>query len=147
MLKRSHFRCPAIGSSLCWRPVRTNLVARVVVDLGDATLTRPVADAFRRNGWEVHVASCPDDARQMIREIRPLASVLAATPPHRESGWLTCKKLILERPNLKVVLVEANPTARDHRLAEFVGAVACVPMASPCAAVKAATGFELPSAN
>jgi hypothetical protein len=73
MLKRSHFRCPAIGSSLCWRPVRTNLVARVVVDLGDATLTRPVADAFRRNGWEVHVASCPDDARQMIREIRPLA--------------------------------------------------------------------------
>ena len=111
MLKRSHFRCPATGSTLCWRPVRTNLVARVVVDLGDAALTRPVADAFRRNGWEVHVAGCADDARQMIREIRPLASVLAATPRDRESGWLTCKKLILERPNLKVILVESNPTA------------------------------------
>ena len=46
----------------------------------------------------------------MIREIRPLASVLA-TPRDRESGWLTCKKLILERPNLKVILVESNPTA------------------------------------
>jgi len=147
MLKRPHFRCPAIGPTLSWRPLRSAAVARVVVDLGDAALARPLADAFRRNGWEVHVASGQQGARKMIRDLRPLAAVLAGTRPNRESGWLTCKKLMLERPNLKVVLVEANPTARDHRLADFVGAVACVSMASPCAAVKAATGFELPSAN
>jgi hypothetical protein len=147
MVIRPYFRRPALGSSLCWRPVRIDPVARVVVDLGDATAARPVADAFRRHGWEVHVASCPEDVRQLVRDVRPLASVLAASPLNRESGWLTCKKLVLERPTLKVVLVEANPTARDHRLAEFVGAVACIPIASPSAAVKAATGFELPSAN
>ena len=147
MLMRPYCRRPALGSNLSWRPVRIDPVARVVVDLGDAAQARPIADAFRRHGWEVHVASCPLDVRQMVRDVRPLASVLAASPANRESGWLTCKKLVLERPTLKVVLVHANPTARDHRLAEFVGAAACVPIATPSAAVKAATGFELPSAN
>jgi hypothetical protein len=147
MLMRPYCRRPALGSNLSWRPVRIDPVARVVVDLGDPELTRPVADAFRRHGWEVHLPSCPEDVREIVREVRPLASVLAASPRNRESGWLTCKKLVLERPTLKVILIEANPTPRDHRLAEFVGATACVPIASPCAAVKAATGFELPSAN
>jgi len=147
MLMRPYFRRPALGCNLSWRPVRIDPVARVVVDLGDAALTRPVADAFRRHGWEVHVPSCQDNARETVREIRPLVSVLAVSPPNRESGWLTCKKLMLERPTLKVVLVQANPSASDQRLAEFVGAAACVPLTSPCAAVKAAMGFEPPSPN
>jgi len=147
MLMRPYFRRLTVGSNLSWRPVRIDPVARVVVDLGDEELARPVADAFRRHGWQVHVTSCQEDVRQMVSEVRPLVSVLAASPPNRESGWLTCKKLMLERPNLKVVLVQANPTGRDQRLAEFVGAAACVPIAAPCAAVKAAMGFEPPSPN
>ena len=124
-----------------------NRAARVVVALRNSPHARPIQDAFRHQGWEVHVAYGDTDARRLVRQVRPLASVLCARPANGESGWLTCKKLLMERPALRVILVAANPTPEESRLAEFVGAAAYVGTAVPTAAVRAAMGLEYRSAN
>jgi DNA-binding response OmpR family regulator len=121
--------------------------ARVVIALGETARTGTTAYAFREQGWDVHVTNSPGEARRLVRKLRPMAVVLDAAPAKGESGWLVCKKLLLEHPTLKVVLLRDRATERDHRLAQFVGAVACVSNAVPSAAVRAATGFELPSLN
>ena len=68
-------------------------------------------------------------------------------PANAESGWLTCKKLLMERPALRVILVAATPNPEHARLAEFVGAAAYVAAAVPTAAVRSAMGFEFRSVN
>ncbi len=121
--------------------------ARVVLSIGNAPHARSIQDAFRQQGWEVHIAPIDADARRLVRKVRPLATVLCAEPPGRESGWLTCRKLLMEKPGHKVVLVSPNPSEVDRRLAEFVGAAALVSARMPHGVVKAAMGFELASVN
>ncbi len=41
-----------------------------------------------------------------------------------ESGWLTCAKLIHERPHGKVVLLSEEKPSRNREMAAFVGAAA-----------------------
>ena len=121
--------------------------ARVVVALGNAPHAQPIHEAFRQQGWEVHIAKSSCDARRLVREVRPRASILCAEAPQRESGWLTCKKLVLEKPSLRVVLVTNTPTDEAKRLADFVGAAACVSAAAVAAIVRAASGIDVPSMN
>jgi DNA-binding response OmpR family regulator len=119
--------------------------ARVVVALNDGPQARAVLATFRRQGWEVHVPANGVDARQVARESRARAVVLDATPDGDESGYLTCKKLLLERPTTKVVLVGENVLDDDRRLAAFVGASALVGASNPLGVVSAVMGLRLPS--
>jgi len=52
------------------------------------------------------------------------AGVVLATDLPNESGWLTCAKLSVEQPAVKVLLVTARVTPENHRFANFVGAAA-----------------------
>ena len=88
-------------------------------------------EAFRADGWEVHAASTLKDARRLVRSVRPNASVVLADSPRQESGWLACKKWLLERPDMRVVVVGPDECARSERFADFVGAAAYVPFAAP----------------
>ena len=65
-----------------------------------------------------------------------------------EGGWLVCKKMLLERPSLRVVLVGPRPSAKAERFAHFLGASAYVSTASSLNSIaRAALGGELPSIN
>jgi hypothetical protein len=57
--------------------------------------------------------------------LRPEVVVLG-TDLIDESGWLICDKLLLERPDQKVVLVTSGTSPTNRHFAEFVGAVALV---------------------
>ncbi len=84
---------------------------------------------FRRLGWEVHLASSGPEARRLVRLLEPQAIVLAVGL-RDESGWLTCAKLLLEHPNMKVVLLAERSTESMGRFARFVGATALVARAN-----------------
>jgi DNA-binding response OmpR family regulator len=118
---------------------------RVVVALTDADHARAVQATFRRQGWEVHVPTPGADPRETMRKARARAVVLDTAPEGEESGYLTCKKLLLERPATKVVLVGQHVLENDRRLAEFVGAAALVPAANSLGVVSAVMGLRLPS--
>jgi CheY-like chemotaxis protein len=80
---------------------------------------------FRRLGWEVHLASSGPDARRLAHTLAPVVVVMDTQLPD-ESGWLTCAKMMLTAGVQKVVLVSANVTAEEERMAEAVGAAALV---------------------
>jgi DNA-binding response OmpR family regulator len=120
-------------------------VARVVVALTDGPEARAVQATFRRQGWEVHVPTEGADARDVVRQSRARAVVLDTAPNGQESGYLTCKKLLLERPATKVVLVGENLLEDDRRLAAFVGASALVAGSNPLGVVSAVMGLRLRS--
>src|SRR5690349_557871 len=66
----------------------------------------PFADAcrrqFRRLGWEVHLAGSGPEARQLVEQLRPTAVVLGIDLPG-ETGWLTCDKIVRQRPTQRVL--------------------------------------------
>lgn len=121
--------------------------ARVVVALADPRHATAVGHAFRHQGWEVHVPGVGTDLRDLIRRSIVRAAVLDAQPTGVESGWLTCKKLLMERPMTKVVLVSGDPSAADRRLAAFVGATALLDASNPLGVVSAVMGLRLSSLN
>jgi DNA-binding response OmpR family regulator len=82
--------------------------------------------AFRQLGWDVYQAATGPEARELARVFRAQVVVLDADLPE-ESGWLTCAKLLEERPGVKVLLVSANPKPRDHEFRAFVGAAGLFP--------------------
>jgi two-component system, OmpR family, response regulator len=83
---------------------------------------KAVADRYlRQHGWEVRLAESGAEARRLARRPGPTVVALEAGLP-QESGWLTCKKLHAEQPDLKVLLVTSRATEKKHRFAAFVGA-------------------------
>ena len=76
---------------------------------------------LRQCGWDTVEAASASDLRRLARHLAPTVVVLD-TAPTQESGWLTCAKLHLECPALKIVLVTGNPGPRKQRFARFVGA-------------------------
>src|SRR3989442_1152918 len=76
--------------------------------------------------------SCPrgPEVRRLACTLRPSLVVLD-TQLDEESGWLTCDKLISEKPQLRVVLVEADPQPESAAFATFVGATALIDQEDP----------------
>jgi DNA-binding response OmpR family regulator len=80
---------------------------------------------LRRLGWEVHLTRSGPEARRLAQELEPTVVVLDADLGD-ESGWLTCAKLVRERPGQKVIVVSEEVTTESERLAGHVGAAALV---------------------
>jgi DNA-binding response OmpR family regulator len=97
----------------------------LVVVYPNATYANAVCRYYRRRGWETHVAASAYEARQLAHALTPEVIVLGTDLPD-ESGWLICDKLLLERPEQKVVLVTNHSSPINRHFAEFVGAVALV---------------------
>jgi DNA-binding response OmpR family regulator len=89
----------------------------------EATYAALAGRAFRRLGWDVYTVGTGPEVRRLARMLRPRLVVLDAELPD-ESGWLTCRKLLDEQPDLAVLLVAPEPTPRQHEFAAFVGAAA-----------------------
>jgi DNA-binding response OmpR family regulator len=126
--------CPTINSRVSTQAP----TSKVVVAFGEPDETHTMRDELAKLGYEVHMANTEGDVRRLVGKVRPSASVISTSTLLHESGWLTCRKLTMERPEMPVVLVSQDPTPTDHRLAEFVGAAAVVTASSVIAAVKAA---------
>ncbi len=78
------------------------------------------AEHLRRLGWDICLAATGADLPSLAARKNP-AAVLLPVEAGGESGFLTCAKLRLMRPRLRIVLVGAA-TPRAERFARFVGA-------------------------
>lgn len=92
---------------------------RVVLAGGPGFAAR-AAEYLYLMGLDVCSAASPADLHALAIRNRT-AAVLLPVEAGGESGFLTCAKLRLTRPKLKIVLV-GEPTPRSERLARFVGA-------------------------
>jgi hypothetical protein len=101
------------------RPPRR--AARRVVLAGRFPLGAKVADQLRVLGWEVLTVGAGRDLHEAAAEAKPHA-ILLPEDAGCESGYLAGAKLLISRPELKVVVVGAARTPRSERFAEFVGA-------------------------
>ena len=92
---------------------------RVVLGGGPGFATRTV-EHLREHGWDVCGAETDADLHSLTLRKNPVA-VLLPVEATTESGYLTCAKLRLMRPKLRIILV-GEPTPRAQLLAGFVGA-------------------------
>src|SRR5262245_32228996 len=76
----------------------------VILALPHSPLCAIVTIQLRQRGWTVWQAGSADHARRLAASHLPSAIVLAADSED-ESGWLTCAKLKLAQPRLRVLLV------------------------------------------
>src|SRR5262245_12283597 len=81
------------------RKTAPRLVLALTGELGTA-----VESHFRGLGWDVATAATGEEARELAARNRATAVVLSADAD-AESGTLTCAKLSLARPQVRVVLV------------------------------------------
>jgi ActR/RegA family two-component response regulator len=97
----------------------------LIVAHGDAAYAAQVGHTFRRLGWDVHQSSSGPEVRRLARRVGPRLIVLDALLPN-ESGWLTCDKLRLEMPQVRVILAAVDPGFHEANFAVFVGAAGLV---------------------
>ncbi len=101
------------------RPSRR--VGKRVMVAGRIPLGAMVTDQLRVLGWEVLTVGNDSGLHETAAKTKPHA-VLLPEAAGDESGYLACAKLLITRPELKVVVVGAERTATRERFAEFVGA-------------------------
>jgi DNA-binding response OmpR family regulator len=92
----------------------------LVLALADPPQATDAARRFRRLGWDVYPVKTGPEARRVARMVDADLVVLDTDLP-AESGWLTCAKLVLERPRTRVVLY-GDVGERYRVFATFVGA-------------------------
>jgi len=85
-------------------------------------------------GWDTRQVLTGPAARRLVRTLRADLVVLATNLPG-ESGWLTCAKLIKERPGTPVVLVCDDVDEADPEFARFVGAAGLYPLSTAVTAL------------
>lgn len=92
-----------------------------------------LAEAFRKEGWDVVMAANGEEARRLAHHKRTKAVVMPVVNG-QESGLLTCAKLVRTLPRVRVVLV--GPADEEtERFALFAGAAAYLPERSTTDAV------------
>jgi len=108
-----------------------NLLVRpcLVLAHADPVYAAATSRAFGRLGWDVYQALTGPETRRLARIYRAQVVVLDTDLPG-ESGWLTCAKLLQERPEVKVLLVSGHSQPSDHAFCAFVGAAALLPQAA-----------------
>ena len=97
----------------------------LIVAHGDSVYAAQACRTFRRLGWDVHQAASGPEVRRLTRTVEPRSMILDALLPN-ESGWLTCDKLRLECPDVRVILVAVEPGFHEANFSVFVGAAALV---------------------
>jgi DNA-binding response OmpR family regulator len=96
----------------------------LVLAHADAGYAADACRRFRRLGWDVYQAHAGAEVRRLAHLLEPDLVVLDANLVG-ESGWLTCAKLMRERPAGRVVLVDEGGQGSQD-MAAFVGATAVV---------------------
>lgn len=121
---------------------------RIVLALDGLPNAVELKQLLQSHGFDVLSARSFTEARKLARAGQTVASVLATEMNKLESGWLTCKKMLLEQPSMRIVLVGNKPSAKAERFAHFLGASAYVSTSSSAQSIaRAALGAELPSMN
>lgn len=98
---------------------------RLVLGYVDSLHAAEAGRQFRRLGWEVHLAGSAEEVHRLVYSLAPDIVVLD-TELRGESGWLTCAKLRIGRPDQKVVLLVNPINRRAAEFADFVGAAGLV---------------------
>jgi DNA-binding NarL/FixJ family response regulator len=93
-------------------------------------LHNPVASALasqdlRSQGWNVVTTSSGQELRCLADHFHA-ELVILDTELAGDSGWLTCAKLLLERPGTRVILVANHQGDFNPEFARFVGAAGIV---------------------
>ena len=110
---------PAFSSEMDYRPC-------MIVATGGFAQPPGVWLRLRRLGWDVYPARSGPEVRRLARMLEPDLVVLD-TDLEGESGWLTCAKLVQDRPGENVVLLADDDGPRNRSRAGFVGASVVVP--------------------
>ncbi len=121
---------------------------RIVLALGDAPQRTLIENTIQSQGHSVLCVSSPLEARRFARKKRTAATFLADEFSQHESGWLTCRKLLFENPQHRVVIVGTKQGSQGERMAKFVGALAYLPIgASEAIIEKTVSAIHLLTAN
>ena len=102
-----------------------NQVPRVVIGHRDPSYAALLGTQLAGVGWESIAVESAAKARLLARSARTVA-LLLDVDLQDESGWLTCDKVLRERPELCVVLMSKDTRPENRRFATFVGARALV---------------------
>ena len=121
------------------------VAGRTILCLGDLPGAAVIERFFQERGWRVQRASSGSEVRAIAYAHQASAAIITEYPPNDQSGWLTCWKLLGDRPMMNVVIVGDRDAAEGRRWADFVGASAYVPAsestAGICRALAEATAF------
>lgn len=94
---------------------------RLLLAYSDSAYASSVARQLRRSGWEVHLASNAEETCRLVQSQDPSVVLLDVDLPD-ETGWLTCAKLTLDRPELHVWLLSEGQESLAEGRAQHVGA-------------------------
>lgn len=97
-----------------------NTRPRLLLAYSDSAHASQCGRFFRRLGWEVRMVPCGFEARRQVYEFQPTILVVDADLPE-ESGWLTCAKIVLDRPQAKILVQVPFRDEESEKQVQFLG--------------------------
>src|SRR5262245_59266300 len=76
---------------------------RLLLVYADSAYASLAGRYFRRLGWEVRMVADGAEARRQFEDFQPTFVVIDTDLPD-ESGWLTCAKIMLDRPCARIII-------------------------------------------
>ena len=107
---------------------------RMVLCLGSLPHAAVIERYFQERGWRVLAANSGAEVRLLIRKYSETV-VLLTEESAEESGWVTCWKVLSDRPKTQVCVIGPAPCGRRARLAELVKATAYIPETESAAGI------------
>lgn len=96
-----------------------NTRPRLLLAYSDPAYASRCGRYFRRLGWEVRMVASGGEARRQVPEFHPTFMVIDSDLPD-ETGWLTCAKVLMDRPQMKVILQVPERDGETNRFMKFV---------------------------
>ncbi len=96
---------------------------QVLISISDNLLREGLNNYFKEHGFSVTFTPKGDEIRKIVREEKPHVTIISVDGRSLESGWLICKKLRMENPDAKIVLLGSKPSAKFERFANFLGGI------------------------
>lgn len=92
---------------------------RLLLVYADSAYASSCGRYFRRLGWEVRMVANGGEARRQVAHFQPTHIVVDTDLPD-ETGWLTSAKILLDRPELRLVVQVPEKGAEDDCFVRFL---------------------------
>src|SRR5688500_1750340 len=98
---------------------------RMLLAYSDSAYASRCVRHFRRLGWEVRMVASGVEAQRLVEQVAPHVVVLDVDLAD-ETGWLSSAKMLMRRPELKVVLTTGEGQAHFFERAATLGAAGAI---------------------
>jgi hypothetical protein len=96
-------------------------LGQVAICLNDQVNAAGVKEALKTRHLQPFCTRLGGEMRGLLMEMIDPVILLSDPLPGKETVWLTARKILVNRPQAKILVLGTRPSVKAERMAEFIG--------------------------